>query len=298
MKIRQSSSSKKRDILSVSLDIFKSAKRAVRRKKNELSKSQRSDDCSDGGLSKDSFDTSSLSGESVGRYSTMSDGEIPMSISTEPNLEAIENQARVGLEQICSALELYTKKEEEVRTAPKYHMDRAKARLEYKNMTGAILSMRKYKKLELEYSRLDNAIQYLSMNKVSMVRLNQKIKAAMKESAESSDNASNATLASLSLQCEHMCDALIETQRIVEEDERGHDSNESMNDAQLMAELERIVYPDEAPEMQDPNETSFYEGDTDDSGDFTSTEDESDEDLQPADERLLSELSSMMSVRI
>lgn len=288
--MKKTSTHKKRDILSVSISIFKSAKRAAQLNDSDTVASSES-------LEKE-FKNIRVSREK----STSTIEEFPITDPTEDTLESIQKKAQVAHQQICAALELYNTKEKEVRTSLKYHLDRAKARLEYNNATGSLLSMRKYKKLEFEYSRLNDAIQNLSMNNLAMIRFNRKIKVALQ------DPSGGASMNSLSLQCDLMCDALLETQRIVKQDDRGCNQIDQVSDADMMAELERLVF--KQPEVSgeyffDADEENFFDavqasfkqdGDNDsdcsESSDdeITFMEDDTDVELEAADEELLDEL--------
>ena len=230
-----------------------------------------------------SEETISLSSDSVAEDSSSSS---EFTLDAFDTIQRIEQKAQELHHEIVGSLETYTKKEEEVRQAKSFHMERAKGRLEGSNSAGAALSMRKVKQVEREYEHVNDAIQYFSFRKLELDRFLSQIKVAASSIKRAKDLSDTKAFSSLEKQCAQLCGSLTDIASVLMEPstEVGSDSRE------LLSELSLLISQTDGssatlPECED--DSSFYDSDDDD-----------DDSIWEEDEGLLQELSTLMVVEI
>jgi hypothetical protein len=122
--------------------------------------------------------------------------------------------------------------------AVELHMDRAKARYQSVNSRGAVLSMRKIKRLEADKKGVSEAIEYLGWQEVKLLKhiSNAKTVSSLNESSSSNANGEDpmASLYSSLTRLSQFNGYAAEVEKIIS---KSSDTRATLKDEDLLAEL-------------------------------------------------------------
>jgi hypothetical protein len=200
-----------------------------------------SDTPSSGGI------TESLSLKSSGRSASFKSTNHPFSMiqndGGEPTMEFIEEKGQEVLQGIREAMNTRSEQERELSVAIEIHMDRAKARYQSVNSTGAVLSMRKIKRLQTEKKGVSEAIEYLGLHEVQLLKHINKATtvSSLNESSSSNGNGADALASlysSMALELSQFNGYATEVEKLISSNS---DTEATLKDEELLAELTCIT---------------------------------------------------------